>query len=343
MRTLSGGNQQRVVLARELSHRPAVLVAAQPTRGLDVGAIEYMSTRLRAAAADGIGVLLISTELDEILDLADRIVVLSRGRVIGDARPGRRDARPPRTADGRGHRRCLRRRRRRRAVRRPGAASPRGACAARSRGAPDWLVAVGLYALCVGVALVASAVLVAVTGGPWSTVLSALVDGSVRNPGRWGATLAEAAPILIVALGAIVSTRAGLVNIGQEGQLAIGAACAAFVAHAGVRGRRPARRAGRRRRRRGGVGRHRRRAPLLAQGAGGDHHAAAGVRRRPAHRLRAHPAVPAARPRPEPAQPHADERPARRRHPPADDPAVRQRVPGHRRDRARCWPSPPRC
>jgi general nucleoside transport system ATP-binding protein len=83
MRTLSGGNQQRVVLARELSHRPAVLVAAQPTRGLDVGAIEYMSTRLRAAAADGIGVLLISTELDEILDLADRIAVLSRGRVIG--------------------------------------------------------------------------------------------------------------------------------------------------------------------------------------------------------------------------------------------------------------------
>jgi general nucleoside transport system ATP-binding protein len=83
MRTLSGGNQQRVVLAREMSHRPAVLVAAQPTRGLDVGAIEYMSTRLRAAADDGIAVLLISTELDEILDLADRIVVLSRGRVIG--------------------------------------------------------------------------------------------------------------------------------------------------------------------------------------------------------------------------------------------------------------------
>jgi general nucleoside transport system ATP-binding protein len=83
MRTLSGGNQQRVVLARELSYRPAVLVAAQPTRGLDVGAIEYMSTRLRAAAAEGIGVLLISTELDEILDLADRVVVLSRGHVIG--------------------------------------------------------------------------------------------------------------------------------------------------------------------------------------------------------------------------------------------------------------------
>ncbi|MEQ1701626.1 MAG: ATP-binding cassette domain-containing protein, partial [Ilumatobacteraceae bacterium] len=82
--SLSGGNQQRVVLARELSHRPKVLVAAQPTRGLDVGAIEYMTGRLRAAAESGIAVLLISTELEEILDLSDRIVVLSRGQVIGE-------------------------------------------------------------------------------------------------------------------------------------------------------------------------------------------------------------------------------------------------------------------
>jgi simple sugar transport system ATP-binding protein len=83
MRSLSGGNQQRVVLAREMSHRPKVLVAAQPTRGLDVGAIEYTTGRLRAAAAAGIAVLLLSTELDEILDLSDRIVVMSRGRIIG--------------------------------------------------------------------------------------------------------------------------------------------------------------------------------------------------------------------------------------------------------------------
>ncbi len=84
MWSLSGGNQQRVVLARELSHEPRVLVAAQPTRGLDVGAIEYMSAQLRAAADDGVGVLLISTELEEILDLADRIVVISGGRIVGD-------------------------------------------------------------------------------------------------------------------------------------------------------------------------------------------------------------------------------------------------------------------
>jgi general nucleoside transport system ATP-binding protein len=82
--SLSGGNQQRVVLARELGHRPTVLVAAQPTRGLDVGAIEYMSGRLRAAADSGIAVLLVSTELEEILELSDRIVVMSRGRSIGE-------------------------------------------------------------------------------------------------------------------------------------------------------------------------------------------------------------------------------------------------------------------
>jgi simple sugar transport system ATP-binding protein len=84
MWTLSGGNQQRVVLARELSTKPKLLVAAQPTRGLDVSAIEYMGNRLREAANDGVGVLLISSELDEILHLSDRIVVIYKGAIIGE-------------------------------------------------------------------------------------------------------------------------------------------------------------------------------------------------------------------------------------------------------------------
>lgn len=82
--SLSGGNQQRVVLARELSRQPSVLVAAQPTRGLDVGAIEYMTECLKRVADSGVGVLLISSELEEILDLAHRIVVISSGRIIGE-------------------------------------------------------------------------------------------------------------------------------------------------------------------------------------------------------------------------------------------------------------------
>jgi general nucleoside transport system ATP-binding protein len=94
LRNLSGGNQQRVVLARELSAEPAVLVAAQPTHGLDVGAIEDMYARLRAAAAAGVAILLISTELEEVMALASRIAVISSGRITGvldvaDASPQR--------------------------------------------------------------------------------------------------------------------------------------------------------------------------------------------------------------------------------------------------------------
>ena len=73
-----------MVLARELGNNPKVLVASQPTRGLDVGAIEYISNRLREAKLDGVGVLLISSELEEILDLADRIIVLFRGKIVGE-------------------------------------------------------------------------------------------------------------------------------------------------------------------------------------------------------------------------------------------------------------------
>ena len=84
MWSVSGGNQQRVVLARELSQQPRILVAAQPTRGLDVGAIEYMSHRLEAAAASGVAVLLISSELEEILELSHRIIVMHSGRIVGE-------------------------------------------------------------------------------------------------------------------------------------------------------------------------------------------------------------------------------------------------------------------
>ncbi|MGJ6964149.1 ABC transporter ATP-binding protein [Streptosporangium sp. G11] len=83
VRNLSGGNRQRVVLARELSARPAVLVVAQPSHGLDVGAVEDMYRRLRDAASGGVAVLLISTELEEVMTLASRIAVISSGRITG--------------------------------------------------------------------------------------------------------------------------------------------------------------------------------------------------------------------------------------------------------------------
>jgi ABC-type uncharacterized transport system ATPase subunit len=94
MRTLSGGNQQRVVLARELSRSPLVAVlAAQPTRGLDVGAVVGVLTRLRAAAAAGAGVLIISSELAELLATCHRIAVIHRGRIVGEVLPSDPSAR----------------------------------------------------------------------------------------------------------------------------------------------------------------------------------------------------------------------------------------------------------
>ncbi len=87
---------------------------------------------------------------------------------------------------------------------------------------------VGLYTASVLGAVVLSALLVELTGGQWRPVVDALAEGSLFGPGRWGQTLGTAAPMLLVALGAIVSARAGLVNIGQEGQLLIGTAFAVY-------------------------------------------------------------------------------------------------------------------
>ncbi len=85
--TLSGGNQQKVVLARELSRPLKLLVVAQPTRGLDVGSMEFMHSRIVAERDAGAAVILVSSELDEVLGLADRIGVMYRGRIIGEV-PG---------------------------------------------------------------------------------------------------------------------------------------------------------------------------------------------------------------------------------------------------------------
>jgi simple sugar transport system ATP-binding protein len=82
-RTLSGGNLQKVILARALSHHPKVIIASQPTRGLDVGATEYVRSKLLEQRNQGAAVLMISEDLDEILALSDRIAVIYEGRIVG--------------------------------------------------------------------------------------------------------------------------------------------------------------------------------------------------------------------------------------------------------------------
>ncbi len=81
---LSGGNQQKLVVARELSREIKLLIASQPTRGVDVGSIEYIHERIVAARDAGVGVIVVSTELDEIRGLSDRILVMFRGRVVAE-------------------------------------------------------------------------------------------------------------------------------------------------------------------------------------------------------------------------------------------------------------------
>jgi general nucleoside transport system ATP-binding protein len=84
---LSGGNQQKVILAREIDRNPKVLIAAQPTRGLDVGAIEFVHRRLIEERDEGRAVLLVSLELEEIVSLSDRILVMYEGKVVGQFPP----------------------------------------------------------------------------------------------------------------------------------------------------------------------------------------------------------------------------------------------------------------
>ena len=84
VKNLSGGNIQKLVLARELSRKPQVIVAAQPTRGLDIGATEYVHAQLLAQRDLGTATLLISEDLDEILALSDRILVIFHGQIMGD-------------------------------------------------------------------------------------------------------------------------------------------------------------------------------------------------------------------------------------------------------------------
>ena len=86
-RSMSGGNQQKAIIAREIDKNPDLLIAVQPTRGLDVGAIEYVHKKIVEQRNKGKGVLLVSFELDEVMSLADKILVMYEGEIVGDLNP----------------------------------------------------------------------------------------------------------------------------------------------------------------------------------------------------------------------------------------------------------------
>ena len=86
-RSMSGGNQQKAIVAREIDKEPDLLVAVQPTRGLDVGAIEYIHKQLVHERDAGRAVLLVSLELDEVMNVSDRILVMYEGEIVGEFDP----------------------------------------------------------------------------------------------------------------------------------------------------------------------------------------------------------------------------------------------------------------
>src|SRR5262249_61988672 len=83
----SGGNQQKLILAREMRRTPRVLLVGQPTRGVDIGAIEFIHRRIVALRDAGCAVLLVSTELDEVTALSDRLLVIHNGEIVGEVNP----------------------------------------------------------------------------------------------------------------------------------------------------------------------------------------------------------------------------------------------------------------
>jgi simple sugar transport system ATP-binding protein len=84
---MSGGNQQKAIIAREIEKNPSLLIAVQPTRGLDVGAIEFVHKQLVQQRDEGKAVLLVSLELDEVMNVADRILVMYEGELVGEFDP----------------------------------------------------------------------------------------------------------------------------------------------------------------------------------------------------------------------------------------------------------------
>ena len=87
VRSMSGGNQQKAIIAREIDKNPDLLIAVQPTRGVDIGAIEFIHKQLIEQRDAGKAVLLVSLELDEVMDVPDRILVMYEGKLIGEFKP----------------------------------------------------------------------------------------------------------------------------------------------------------------------------------------------------------------------------------------------------------------
>ena len=234
--SLSGGNQQKVVIARELAEEPQVTIAAQPTRGLDVGAIEFVHRRLLEQRDAGRGVLLVSLELEEIRSLSDRVLVIYEGRIVAElaARRLRRGAR--RGDAGRAGVDVTLQGAGRRGRQAPVTVASRLSGYLRGGGILVPIVT-ALFAFIVG------GIVVALAGANPIDTYKAIFDGSGLNwlfPWVTGddrtlaalnlqQTLILTTPLILTGLAVAFAFRAGLFNIGGQGQYLVGSMAAVWV------------------------------------------------------------------------------------------------------------------
>ena len=218
---LSGGNQQKIVVARELDRKPAALIAHQPAWGLDPGATRFVIEQTLALRNAGAAILYVSSELEEVLDVSDRVAVMADGQVRGDHAARRSRSRADRPLDVRSGRMTE--------------AAPPNLRASAPRAASLRFVAAEGIGLRIVVAVVLSLVCVGGAGRALGTQSALPLSRRLRwaplaRPHQLGVALNRATPYLLAGTGVAFCFRAGIINIGAEGQIALGGLGAAAVA-----------------------------------------------------------------------------------------------------------------
>ena len=219
-RSMSGGNQQKAIIAREIDKNPQLLIAVQPTRGLDVGAIEYIHKQIVAQRDAGKAVLLVSLELDEVMTVSDRILVMYEGEIVGELDP------KTTTVEELGsvHGRCK--------EGGEGAVKKEHKSLIRKDGFQTLLASL----VCVlGGLIVGYVVLLIIEPSGAFEAIIAVMKSFLRFPGAlklkyFGQALVRTAPLLLCALSVLFAYKVGMFNIGAAGQYCAGACAALYAA-----------------------------------------------------------------------------------------------------------------
>ena len=204
-RALSGGNQQKLIIGRELELKPRLLLVAQPTRGVDIGAIEFIHRKLVALRDAGCAVLLVSAELEEVMSLSDRLLVIHGGRIAGEVDPASASAAEI-------------------GLLMTGAGPQRGSRV----GVARMKTLLFPFIAVIAAFLVGGVFVLAIGDNPIETY-RLLIGSALWWPDGIGYTLFLATPLIFTGLAVSVAFRAGLLNIGAEGQLYIAAFATAWV------------------------------------------------------------------------------------------------------------------